>query len=285
MAEQEREILDFLNRMSVCVLAGDWRGFSSLVRQDLVVIGDRRTTSFRMDGEYERAFANLALRAQTAGWDGVRIELDAVEGLGRDSLCVSFRSTPMIGDASTGLTRSEVMVINRAGPDPLASALINPSSEAYWAPQSRDASEAGSVEAEAPGAVAAVHGLQAALQTADLPGWLASTAQPFVILYDDGLTLMEDAATAGRVLAAYRQLNERIGVYRSEPLELRRIGRSLMAGRFRIRATARNGAELDPLTNFYVLRRDSTGWRAALSFNAAIGVTLPPPPPLGRKDS
>lgn len=279
---EEREITQFLNRMSVCVLAGDWRGFRAMMRPQMVSVGDDRTVTHDALDDYARGFETISLRARSAGWDGARIELKSVEAVGRACVAAVFDVRPMTGEEPFPISAREAVLLQRDGADLSAIAVLNPFSEACWISPDAPRPRAGRASEETPAAVAAVQGMQQSLQRGDLPGFLAHTDQPFVVAYEDGVSAVRDAGGASRVLASYQQLPGRARAYTSEPLELRRLGRCLMIGRFRITAVSQDGTPRDPVTNFYVLRYDRTGWRVAMSFNTAIGATLPPPPPLGR---
>lgn len=281
---EEQDILDVLHRMSVCVLAGDWRGFRAMMRPQMISVADDRTVTHDALDDYARGFETISLRARSAGWDGVRIELKSVEAVGRACVASVFDVRPMTGDTPFPIAAREAVLLQRDGSEMSAVAVLNPFSEACWISPDAPRPRAGRASEETPAAVAAVQGMQQALQTGDLPGFLATTDQPFVIAYEGGVTSVRNAGEASRLLASYQHAAARAPRYTSEPLELRRLGRSLMVGRFRINAVSRDGSARDPVTNFYVLRYDRTGWRVAMSFNTAIGETLPPPPPLGRKD-
>ncbi len=61
-----------------------------------------------------------------------------------------------------------------------------------------------------------------------------------------------------------------------ELIEMARFGDALVAARFEVRVTLRDGLRLDPYHNLYFLRQGPDGWRVALVASAAVGRLSPP---------
>ena len=66
-----------------------------------------------------------------------------------------------------------------------------------------------------------------------------------------------------------------------EMVDLARFGDALVAARFAVRVTLRDGRRLDPYHNLYFLRQGPDGWRVVLVASAAVG---PLPPPEGARE-
>ncbi|MGG7567418.1 hypothetical protein ACQ5SO_14800 [Rhodovulum sp. DZ06] len=275
------EVETVTHEVGARVLAGDFAGYMKLVVTPLVRVGQAETGIHADAAAQRRVFERTSLRARHAGWDGLSFEMLGSVAIGGSSIFARFRMTPTIDGVATPLGRTEGGLFQRIGERLMLRARLNTTGGGYES-DSAYRPEREPVPVETAALTDAVRGLQQGLQQGDIARFLSSICLPMSLNYDDGVTPVRNAGDAVQVLAAYRQMNTEIASYDSELIDVMCCGPLLRAARFRIFTRLRDGGELDPFTNLYFLRRGRDGWRVALAFNAAIGRTLPPPPPLGR---
>lgn len=270
-----RQVQNFLDELSVRILAADRRGFTRMIHDPLFLIGEEGTEIRAGGTQIGDGLDRLSLRLRMSGWDGFEITVREETALGAAALFVEGDAHPLYAGGEAGPDNPEGYLFYAGLEDPALFGVVNSGSLRWWSgdgagPEPGDGDAIGAEEA-----MAVIGEVVRALRSGDLGAYLACVAMPFAICSDDEAQGLSTLSQLEGLLTRFSGPLQDFRSYDMELLSLRPLGDRLTAARCLVHAVDHDGGRRDPWTNFYILRRTRDGLRVALIYAGGIGSVLP----------
>lgn len=273
MAHQGTE--RFLNELAVRVFSGDWRGYRDMVEDGMVNVGDRRSVVHLGEDLHRRALSSLSVRIRATGWDGLTVRVQKSTAFAGDLELVQTLSTPTIDGKPAAVPFAEAYLLRHGDFGIRVIALLNPTSERFWQSGVRRGPLPDRAKA-AEAIAASVTAMHEALHHDNLGAFLKWVDMPMVCFLGDDVIRCADATGVRDMVRRLTQISATIGSHDVQMVDMARFGDALVAARFEVQVTLRDGRRRDPYHNLYFLRQGPDGWRVTVVASAAVG-RLPPP--------